>query len=148
MILEKAGLQLDLIAWYVDDNRQVSTTLATGMRFQKEKMEFMVTEEGIKEDEESTESTNQRMAMLCLPAMNAVNEDLTFTIETPEEFPRNRLPTLDFVLWLERWGINHSYFEKLMKTPYLLMQRSAMGEQQHMSILANELVRMLSNVYV
>ena len=61
------------------------------------------------------------MARLCLPAMNAIIEDLTFTIEIPEEFPLNSLPTLDFVLWLEIWGINHSYFEKLMKTPYLLM---------------------------
>ena len=33
-----------------------------------------------------------------------------------------------------------------MKTPFLIMQRSAMSEQQKISILSNELVRRLSNV--
>ena len=79
-------------------------------------------------------------------AMNAINPDLVFTMEIPEEFPSCWLPTLDFYLWLELWGINHSYFEKLMKTPFLIMERSAMGEKQKISILSNELVRRLSNI--
>ena len=83
-----------------------------GMRFSKEKMKFEITEEGKIEDERSTETTNARMARLCLPAMNAINPDLVFTMEIPEDFPLCRLPTLDFEMWLEIWGINHTYFEK------------------------------------
>ena len=35
-----------------------------------------------------------------------------------------------------------------MKTPYVVMQRTAMGEHQKSSILSNELVRRLSNVNI
>ena len=145
-ILEEAKLLVDYLRGYVDDGRQISTLLAPGMRFNVARMRFEITEEGLEEDQRSTESSNARMARLCLPAMNAINCDLVFTMEIPEDFPLCRLPTLDFVMWLEWWGINHTYFEKLMKTPYLIMQRSAMGEQQKASILSNELVRRLSNV--
>ena len=92
------------------------------------------------------ESTNQRMARLCLPAINSVNPNLVFTVEIPEEFKGSKLPTLDFLLWLEKNGVlNHSYFQKLMKTPFVIMQNSAMSDKQRSSILANELIRRLSN---
>ena len=42
--------------------------------------------------------------------------------------------------------IMHTYFEKEMRTPFVVMRRSAMGEQQRMAILSNELIRRLSNV--
>ena len=57
------------------------------------------------------------------------------------------MPTLDFELWLEKDGeINHSYFQKPMKTPYVVMKRSAISQHQKMSILSNEVVRRLSNI--
>ena len=78
--------------------------------------------------------------------MNSINKDLVFTVEVPEQFSKNRLPTLDFSLWLEDWLINHTYYEKDMKTPYVIMKRSAISCNQRAAILANELVRRLSNV--
>ena len=99
-ILVDANLIADFLKGYVDDGRQCSTVLAKGMRFVKSDMRFMVMAEGLDEDETSTESTNARMARLCLPAMNAINPDLVFTVEIPEDFPLCRLPTLDFLLWL------------------------------------------------
>ena len=76
-----------------------------GMRFVRERMRFEITEEGLAEDEENKgkETVNARMARICLPAMNAVNEDLVFTVEIPEDFPNNRLPTLDFLFWFENF---------------------------------------------
>ena len=68
------------------------------MRFNREKMKFEITEEGLLEDKQLDEEMNVRMARICLPAMNAINEDLVFTTEVPEEFPKHRLPTLDFLL--------------------------------------------------
>ena len=100
-ILIDANLVLDFLCGYVDDGRQVSTLLKKGMRFIKEEMRFRVTDEGLAEDEVSTETPNARMARICLPAMNAINPDLEFTIEIPEDFPLCRLPTQDFLLWLE-----------------------------------------------
>ena len=60
--------------------------------------------------------------------MNAISTDLQFTTEAPEVFNENKLPTLDFKLWLVLGIIVHSYFEKEMRTPYVIMKRSAMSE--------------------
>ena len=55
-------------------------------------------------------------------------KDLNFTVETPEDFDDLRLPTLDFTLWLEKDNtLNHSYFEKSMRSPYLIMNKSSVG---------------------
>ena len=61
-------------------------------------------------------------------------------------YQKERLPTLDFECWVEGGVIKHSYFQKPMKTPYLIMARSAMAYQSKMQILANELTRRLSNI--
>jgi hypothetical protein len=140
-ILIASQVLVDMLTGYVDDGRQGSFVLPIGMRYEKESNKFEFSEEARKEDLQLDENNNKRMARICLPAMNSVNEDLIFTTEIPEDFPLARLPTLDFLIWLVNGLINHTYFEKEMKTPFLTMQRSAMGEQQRSSILSNELVR-------
>jgi hypothetical protein len=79
--------------------------------------------------------------------MNHVNKNLNFTTEAPKDFPPQRLPTLDFVIWLVDGLIRHSYYEKAMKTQFTVMQRSAMGEHQRLAILSNELVRRLNTIH-
>ena len=87
------------------------------------------------------------MARLCLPAMNAINPDLTFTAEVGEDFPDKRLPTLDFSLWMDEEGrIKHSYFEKTMKSQIMLDRESAMATRQKFTIQSNELTRRLYNI--
>ena len=57
------------------------------------------------------------------------------------------MPTLDFKTEMQEDGsINPTYFRKGMKTPYGLMQRSAMASKQKFNILSNELIRRLSNI--
>ena len=74
---------------------------------------------------------NQRMARLCLQAMKAVNEDLEFTVECEDDFSDKKLPNLDFKISQEKDGqINHSYFQKPTKTPFVIMSRSGMSSQQ------------------
>ena len=51
--------------------------------------------------------------------MNDINKDLKFTVEVPENFENERLPTLDFSLWMENGLITHTYYQKGMKTPYV-----------------------------
>ena len=73
-----------------------------GTRFDKNAMKFHVVPEAVEEDTRKSwngESTNQRMVRVCLEAMNSINQDLEFTMETPDEFPGEQLPTLDFKLW-------------------------------------------------
>ena len=87
------------------------------------------------------------MIRILTPAMNAINPDLKFTAEIREDFMDNKLPTLDCKLWFqEDWSINHTYYEKEMRSQILIPERSAMSQRQKMSILGNELVRRLTNM--
>ena len=99
-ILLRAGLRVPLMSGYVDDGRQGSTVLRKGMMFDDQLGEFVMNEEQYERDVEEDAPDNIRMARICLPAMNSVNDDLKFTTEAPEEFSRKRLPTLDFVIWM------------------------------------------------
>ena len=116
------------------------------MAYDKNEKRFVQSEEARTEDLARGETPERRMARRCLVAMNSINVDLVFTVEVASDFPDNRLPTLDFFFWPEWWGMNHSFFEKTMRTPYLTMKRSAMSDHQKYAILANDLVRRLSNV--
>ena len=79
--------------------------------------------------------------------MNSVNPDLKFTTECQEDYAGERLPTLDFSMWLNKDNkIQHTYFQKPTKTPYVIMERSGVSYHQKFQILSNELVRRLSNV--
>ena len=87
------------------------------------------------------------MARVCQPAMCAVNEDLKFTVETGDDYPDKHLPTLDFKFGQTKEGyLVHTYFQKPMKTPFVIMAKSAMGDHQRYSILTNELIRRLSTI--
>ena len=149
-LIEAAGVKLPQLDGYVDDVRNRSTSLRFGTKWNDNEKKFTWTREDMVEDKrrkyEEKETTNARMAKLCLPAINSVNRDLVFTAEIPEDFKDNKLPTLDFFLWLEKRGLlNHSFFQKPMKTPLVLMAQSAMSDNQRHSILAQELIRRLSN---
>ena len=149
-ILESSGVRVHLLGGYVDDGRQVTDTLDLGMRFAINSKKFEYSEEAYEEDlkkQKSGESRHQRMARICNPAMNSINEDLVFTTETQDDFEKERLPTLDFEMWItEKNQIHHSYFQKPMKTPFVLMERSGTSYQQKFNILTNELTRRLSNI--
>ena len=149
-ILTDSNIEVLLLAGYVDDGRQLTSSLKLGMRFDEDKKMFQYSEEAEIEDKNRRskgESNNQRMARICQAAMNSVNKDLQFTVESPEDFPKEQLPTLDFKIWQEQeQTINHTYYQKPMKTPLVVMARSGMATQQKIQILANELTRRLSNI--
>ena len=151
-ILVRSCILVLLLAGYVDDGRQITTVLKDGMRYNKEEQKFTYSKEAEDEDREKRsqgESKNQKMARICLTAMNSVNPDLKFTTETQEDFPNERLPTLDFEMWINQDNkVTHSYFQKEMKTSMVIMERSAMAKHQKFQILRNELSRRLSNIQV
>ena len=153
-ILETLNTIIGMLTGYVDDVRQKTTSARMGTRWDPEsktfKQDAAAKQEDLRLKYEMHETTNTRMVRICLPAINSVNTDLVFTAETPEKFPENKLPTLDFLLWLEKSGplkglLNHSYFKKPMKAPLVIMKDSAIGDHQRYSIISNELIRRLSN---
>ena len=97
--------------------------------------------------EKQGENRDEFMARLCLPVMNDINVDLTFTAEVASDFGNKRLPTLDFTLWQVEEGIlTHSYYEKEMKTQLIIEKDSAMAVKQKYTIMSNELTRRLYNI--
>ena len=148
-VLEQAEVKIMLMKVYVDDGRQPTTLLRKGMRYDVENKEFrwdMLAEEEDKL-EKSGEDRDSFMARLCLPLMNDINNDLTFTAEVAADFPDKRVPTLDFTLWqVEDGELSHSYFEKDMKTQVMIEKESAMGTTQKFTRQSNELTRRLYNV--
>ena len=149
-ILVEAGLEITLMKVYVDDGRHVTSLLKPGMRYEKEEKKYRWSAEAEEEDiarREQGEDKGAFMARLCLPAMNDVNEDLTFTAEVESDFKNSKLPTLDFNLWMSTCGrLHHTYYEKEMKTQKMLEKDSAMAIKQKQCILGNELTRRLYNV--
>ena len=146
-ILLKSGIKIRLKALYVDDMRQGTSRIRHGVRFSHEEEKFIYKEEWEQEDREAGESDTKRMARQSREAMNSIYANLNFTVEIEEDFSNMRLPTLDFNLFVHNdCEIRHSFFEKPCNTPYVVMERSAMGEQAKHSILAQDLIRRLSNV--
>ena len=136
-----------MIIIYVDDVRQFSINFKPGTRFNLQTKRFEITEEMRNVDLSGGKSKTKMMEIECRKAMNSINPDIQFTTEVAEDYPEQRLPTLDTYIWVDEFGIvRHSYFQKGMKSPLLLMQESAMSDNQKFAILSNELIRRVEKV--
>ena len=142
-ILVKSSIKELLAGLYVDDGRNMIEILPLGVRFDEKEMIFKYLEKWEIEDKMGGMTGRQRTKLEVGKCMNAINPDLNFTLELSDEFKDKRLPTLSFSLWEEEWGVNHSYFEKEVKSQVLLMERSAMSKNSKFSIMSNELKRRL-----
>ena len=108
------------------------------MRFDKEEQKFSWTQEAEEENtmkEKEGKSKDEFMARLCLPAVNSVNRDLTFTAEVASDFDEKKLPTLDFSLWMLEDQSTHTYFEKEMRSQRLIERDSAKSAKQKYCML-------------
>ena len=71
-ILVRSNMEVLLLAGYVDDGRQATSTLPMGMRFNPDKKLFEHSEVGLQEDKNRNregETRHQRMARVSLTAM-------------------------------------------------------------------------------
>ena len=137
------------MAGYVENGRQITSALEIGMRFYPQTRLFKFKKDGEIEDikkQKEGETNNQRMARVCKTAKNSINEDLVFTTESQEDFKKERLPTIDFEMWIEGNKIKHGYFLKPMKTPFVIMARSGIATNQKYQLLLNELCKRVFNI--
>ena len=123
-----------------------------GARYDCKDNMFKVTTEGLLEDidkQAEGETTLSRMGRILLPAMNQINPDVQFTVETSEDFQSGWLPTLDLDLYMGVGGIiSHTSYQKPMRTPILIMAKSAMSSQMKNNTLANEEMRRVSPLHL
>ena len=118
-------------------------SIVYGERYCKEMEKFIVVEIERIKDIEAERTREDITKVELLNAMNSISDDLEFTMELCSDFQDNKLPTLSFALFAGKNGLRHTYFEKSMRNQILVMERSAIGRQQIMSIMSNELVRRL-----
>ena len=63
-----------------------------------------------------------------LDIQNSVFPCLQFEMESPQMFSDNKLPTLDFVCWVENNKIQYSFYQKPMAKKTVIQRKSAIGE--------------------
>ena len=82
--------------------------------------------------------------------MNHMEPDLSFTVESTDDFESARLPTLDTEMWTEKQlsqsgdevpGIKYSFFRKPLVTPYVVMENTALSWNSRRAILSQEVLR-------
>ena len=90
--------------------------------------------------------------MVLKEVMESINPDIKFVMELEEDFPDLKLPTLDTRVWLEKSQdsaqppqFNFSFYEKPMKSRYVVLEKSAMSYKQKVAILGQEVVRRMLN---
>ena len=144
-ILKKSDIVELLSGLYVDDGRTFHRKLYMGERFCEKEKRIIVDNERRIEDEKEGIKREEITRREILRAMNQVSQDLEFTMELCEDFPDRKLPTLSFSIFAANGFLKTTYFEKSMRNQTLVMERSAMGIQQKMSIMSNELIRRMEN---
>ena len=142
-ILKRSNIHEYLKGLYVDDGRSFQRKLMWGERFCKDQNKFTFDRDTAEKDENENVNRDELTRREILCAMNSVNSDLEFTMELCTDFADSKLPTLSFSLYMTKTGIEHTYYEKPMKNQTLIVERSAIGRNQLMSIMTNEIRRRL-----
>ena len=148
-ILHISDIKCWLASSYVDDVRLILTLLKRNTKWSEEEKRFLTLEA----DEVITELDNisdtRHTANEIQKAMESINPDLKFVMELEEDFPNNKLPTLDTNLWMSQDNkapqIEYEFYEKPMNSQFCILEKSAMDYQTKFSILSQDLVRRLLN---
>ena len=143
LVLKDSNIIELLSGLYVDDGRTLQRILEYGERYCKDTKKILLDENAKIEDENIDRDRIELTKTEMLKAMNDVSADLEFTMELCSDFKDMKLPTLSFSLYATDSGISHTYFEKVMKNQTLIVHRSALGRNQVMNIMSNELIRRL-----
>ena len=135
---------------YVDDYRALMSALRPGLRWEPDSKKLEFREDWREEDLRSEVSTTRRSATVLQAVMDSINPDLKFEMELEEDFPDNKLPTLDCRVWIESTEnsppqFNFSFFEKTMNSRFVILENSAMSYKQKFAILSQEVIRRMLN---
>ena len=101
----------------------------------------------LKWEREDQELSNMEITRrVTLGTLEGVEEFLTFTMETGEDFGDNWLPTLDTSLHVNQNNqVLYRFYEKPTASNVTVQRRTAMGEDALIQTLSNDLVRRLQN---
>ena len=141
-LLRDLGVEIHGMLRYMDDVRTLLAPFRAGWRWNNGKIQYCLRWER----EDSHLSNIERTRRVLGGTMGCIEEFLEFTTETEEDFPDGWLPTLDTA-----WKVSEDncvlfkFWEKPTNTNRTLNKRTAMGENQKITILTQEVVRRLGN---
>ena len=140
--LRELCLKIWLYSRYMDDGRAAMPPIKPGWRWIGSSLKYCVKWE--QEDQELSDIEITRRVIL--GTLNGVEEFLSFTIETEEDYPDRWLPTLDTKLRVDGSNqILYDFYEKPTSSNMTVQRRTAMGEDSKMQVLSNDLIRRLMN---
>ena len=139
------GLTVEDAARYMDDLRIFMFPIKEGWRWVER--ELCWTKEWEREDQMSGKSDLERTCELVRQSLNKIYPFLNFTIESALDFEDQRLPTLDFKLWVSEGNqIMYTFFEKPTSSNQMLHRQTALSENTKMATINSEIVRRMMNV--
>ena len=143
-ILADMRIETWLIKRYMDDTRTCLPPIKPGWRIQDGSLCYSVKWEC--EDVEAGVTSTERTKRVLLQSMNMVEDYLSFTAETGEEFEGGWLPTLDMNLIVtSRNEILFKQYEKEVSSKQTIQRSSAMNENVKNQILSQDMIRRLMN---
>ena len=139
LVCRKENIKVKTRFRYVDDCRLILKSISRGWRWEDGRLKFRKTWE--LEEKKAGVSDEQKTAGVMLQIMDDIFPFLNFEMETPEQFPKSRLPTLDFQVWLKGERVQYLFFQKEMARKQVINKHSALGENVKISSINQNLVR-------
>ena len=129
---------------YMDDIRLILPPFKSGWRWVGGSLQYCKRWEM----EDAGLSAIERTRRIISESMGGVEQFLNFTTETEEDFSDGWLPTLDTAIRVsEENKILFKFWEKPTNSNRTLDRRTAMGENQKLQVLTQEVIRRLGNTY-
>ena len=141
--LTQNGVQVEIATRYIDDIRNLLRAIRRGVKWNGKQL--MYDEQQKFEDDSRDVTPTQKTSEILSSIMNHVHKNLHFTMETAEDFPSGRLPTLDMEIWVEKRRIMYKFWEKPMATKSVIHRESVLSENSKISSLSQEIMRRMKN---
>ena len=140
-VLNTNNIKTETAFRYMDDKRVILRALALGWRWDKGQIRFR----SRWEQEDGGLSAVERTSRALHGAMESVFDSLKFEMEHQEMFPENKLPTLDFKMWVEDNKIMYSFYQKEVANKAVINKLSALSENVKVASLTQNLIRRCKN---
>ena len=126
----------------VDDGRIIMYSIRPGWRWTNG--ELWYSEKW--EQEDKFLSPTERTRDVLIKTVNGIVECLDFTMETPEDFPDNWLPTLDISMQVDKNNqVQYRFFEKPTASKLCLQADTALSQNYLVQSLVQDVMRRMLN---
>ena len=140
--LKEQGVVTELDGRYMDDGRNFLAPFRHGWRWNNNRIEFCKRWE----EEDNNLSGLEVTRRIWEGSLGVVEEFLSFTTETGDDYSDGWLPTLDCSLKEDKSNkILYRFFEKETASRRTVQKTTAMNEDTKVQVLSNDLLRRLMN---